>query len=46
MNLFSAWIIEMDHHECTTGEGLGCTSECFSERDVSFSMISLKAIMI
>jgi hypothetical protein len=25
--LFSEWIIEMDHQECTTGGGVGCTSD-------------------
>jgi hypothetical protein len=34
--LFSKWNIEMDHHECTTGGGVGSTS------DETFSLIHEK----
>jgi hypothetical protein len=36
LTLFSEWITEMDHHECTTGGGVGCTS------DETFSLIHEK----
>jgi hypothetical protein len=36
--LFSEWIIEMDHHECTTGGGVGCRS------NKTFSLIHEKII--
>jgi hypothetical protein len=34
--LFSEWIIEMDHHECTTCGGVGCFSTDQSEAELLY----------